>query len=307
MTTPRDGWDRDERELLEALGDEIEAVRARHEKDPPLSLLRAAGEDVLPEALETTAGEHLSNSAWSRALVEGLDDVEATLSAEDQDRLLQRIRRDARSGEGAAGSWTWLWRPVLAATSLAALGIVAWVTWQAARPGAELPGTPEGTIAVAPPPTTPPFELAIDKPEVKLSAAALTWRGRSGDDNQLLSDAREAFDAYRRGDYALAARAFTTLQSRYPESVEMAFYLGVSHLLQGEAEAAIRALEEAEALGVPEFADDIAWYRALAEHRAGKSPGAEARLASICRQAGSRSAQACEALERLRAASRPPG
>jgi len=63
MKPPPDNWDRDERETVESLEAELEAMRARHAGDPPVDLLRAAQADVLPTDLEAIAEEHLAQSA----------------------------------------------------------------------------------------------------------------------------------------------------------------------------------------------------------------------------------------------------
>jgi hypothetical protein len=195
-----------------------------------------------------------------------------------------------------------LWRPAFAAAALAAVTALAWITLTSNR--GPSPATPESTLAVVRPPEVPPVELAVDKPDIKLSASVLTWRG-AANENPFMVNSRAAFDAYQRNDYSTAAREFSVLQSRYPVSIEVSFYLGVSRLLLGDAAGAIAALEQAERLGDSAFNDDVAWYRALAEHRAGRAGDAEARLDALCRQAGPRAAMACAAVERLRAAPRP--
>ena len=48
MKPPRDGWDADEREALQDVEEELDALRTRHDHDPPLDLLRAGHQDALP-------------------------------------------------------------------------------------------------------------------------------------------------------------------------------------------------------------------------------------------------------------------
>src|SRR4051812_19528061 len=102
MKPPADGWDQEERAVLDIVGDELEAVRARHHDDPPVPVLRAARGDVLPDELLTKNVKSASESEWGRVLVDGLDTVEHPLSSDDEDRLLQRIRKGIGSGNRAS-------------------------------------------------------------------------------------------------------------------------------------------------------------------------------------------------------------
>jgi len=155
-------------------------------------------------------------------------------------------------------------------------------------------------VAVAPPVAAPPLQLAFNKPDVRLSAAALTWRGATSD-NQLLADLKPALDAYRQNDYETANRLLTTLSSRYPDAVEIHFYQGISRLFLNDASAAVNSFAAAEKVADDTFIADIMWYRAIAEQRAGNGADARARLESLCH--GSRSPErACAALEQLNAA-----
>ena len=52
---------------------------------------------------------------------------------------------------------------------------------------------------VAEPPPAPVYLLALNKPDLKVSPAALTYRSAAGE-NPLLADLKRAFDAYRADD-----------------------------------------------------------------------------------------------------------
>ena len=295
MTDLRDDWDLDERDALAGLSDELEAIRRRHGADPPLELLRAARAEALPDDLQAEVARHLSTSAWSRALVEGASS-EAALTAGDRERLLARILTEARRQE-TTRTWKWL-RPAILGPALLAAASVAWLVWS----GGGVPApteAPEATVAVAQPPPAPaPFLLGFDKPEVRLSLAALTWRGSTGD-NPLLADLKPALDAYRRDDYDAARRELSVLGVRYPGAIEIPFYQGISSLFLNDLPGAITALSAAEKIGDPTFADEISWYRAVAEQRAGNVTGARQRLDALCRGNGRSRTRACEALEQL--------
>ena len=295
MRAPSDGWDRDEREALAPLEAELAEVRARHAGDPPLDLLRAAHADALPAELQARVSEHLAGSPWSRALVAGAWDVEYALDASDADRLLARINR----GATARPSWfsnIRIWAPMAATAALVAIVAIAWSSSRTAAPGAPAAASakPEATIARA---TPPPYQLPLDKPDVRLSVAALTWRGSS--ETTLVDDLAPALDAYRQADYARAAQALEALESRYPTSIEVRFYRGVSLLFLNDAPGALVELQKADGLNDAAFAPDVTWYLAVAEHRAGNTAAARAHLEGLCAKATPRTTAACDALTHL--------
>ena len=126
MSTDRHDWDREERQALAGLEDQIDAMRRRHVGAPPFELLRAAQADALPDDLQTSVSEHLAASAMSRTLAEGLGEDAPALSAEEQERLLARIMKDARKESAPASAWGWL-RPVLVGTGIVAVASMVWI------------------------------------------------------------------------------------------------------------------------------------------------------------------------------------
>jgi hypothetical protein len=298
VNTDRHDWERDEREALAGVEDQIEVMRQRHAADPPFEWLRAARADALPPDLQASVSEHLAASPMSRTLAEGLGDDVPALSAADEERLLARIMKDAGKESKPSGIWNWL-RPVLAGSGV--LAVAASLVWivSSETERSERIAPPETTVVVARPPAAPPFLLPFDKPDVRLTLGALTWRGTTGASNQLLADLKPGLDAYRQGDYATADRELTALAARYPGTVEILFYQGVSRLFLNNLPGAIAALDAAEAAGDRTFAADISWYRAVAEQRSGQLTEARARLDTICRSGSDQAARACTALEQL--------
>ena len=299
MKTPADGWDRDEREALAPLDAELAAIRARHAGDPPLDLLRAAHADALPPELQARVSAHLADSAWSRALVAGADDADPALDVTDVDRLLARITRASaprRSWLPPLGGRFSSWAPLAAAAAAAIVVAIAWPWWRTTAPAAPTVATmkPESTIARTQP---PPFELPLDKPDVKLSVAALTWRGTNAP--SLVDALAPALDAYRQSDYAHAAQALERVEARYPTSIEAPFYRGVSLLFLKDYSGAIADLRKAERMKDDAFAPDVAWYLAVAEQRSGDAAAARARLDALCRTATARTSAACDAIKRM--------
>jgi len=299
MKPPADGWNRDERAVLDMLGDELEAVRARHHDDPPAALLRAAQADALPEELNTEKVRAASQSEWGRALIDGLDTVERPLSGDDEQRLLARVRKAIRSGDRSGVPWNWVrWVTITAAAAIAIVVVVK----RTGNSPAALPAStePVPTVAQSEPPR---FVLALEKPEVKLSAAVLTFRGAGDDD--FVGQLTKALDAFRANDYAGADRQLTVLEKRHP-IFDVYYYQGLSRLLAGDAAGAVVPLQKAASLADRLFAPDVQWFTAVAEERSGQLTRARDRLADLCRTSNPYSQRACEAQKQLESSLKPP-
>ena len=255
MKEPSDGWDDDERDLLEstALGRHVEAVRARHSLGP--------GDEAL---------------------------------------LLARIQREARGG-GFRMSPGW-WIAAAAAAILTVGTTLMTIMRRDASPAA--PAISPVTTAVASATPSPVFYLALEKPTIKISPSGLAYRGPGGN-NPLLADLKPAFDALRVDDYVGADREFSAIAGKYPASIEIAFYQGVARLFAGNVQGSIDSLKSAERIADSSFSFDVAWYRAIAEERAGNIAEARARLTRLCTQPDARAPSACDAIKRLPAGRLP--
>ncbi len=303
MKPPADGWDRDEADAIEHLQDPLNALRARRTADPPVDLLQAGRLDALPPDLQASMSERLEHDAWSRALLEGLDAGEPALAQADEDRLLARIQREARRGEPRR--WTWAsFRPLLAGAATIAIATTIWIASRPDTSSVNAPVAAPPTSTEAPPPVQV-YQLPLEKPDVTLSLAAMTWRGaRTGGD--LLTDLKGPLDAYRAGDYARADRELAQLESRYPKAVEVFFYGGVSRLFLNEPQRALASLTKASDLADATFAPQVSWYRAIAAQRAGDPAAARRLLEALCARPSDRAAQACEAVKQIDATSKVP-
>ena len=298
MKTPPDGWDRDEQGMPDDLARELTAIRGRRATDPPIDLLRAAGHDVLPEAFEAAAQRQLAGSRWSRALVEDLNDADAaSLDSADMARLLERIQRDTRVADRPRFGWAVPWLAAAAVVLIVVAG-TGWVLrsrWgsdgAAPVPADIVAGIAEVSVAA------PAFHLPLERPDVRISLASLTWRSQ-GPPNPLVADLRPALDAFRAGDDAAANRDFSTLSTRYPGAVEIALYQGIARLFLNDLDGAVRSLRDAERLADPSFLGDVTWYLAVADERAGKLDGARARIATLCHDRRPADSRACAALDR---------
>ena len=300
MKTPSSDWDREERDALEPLEEELRALRTRHASDPPLDRLRAAGVDALPPDLQASTAEHLAESRWSRALVDGANAGSGDLSVDDEARLLERIRRDGRSRRAPRAFRPWVWSSLLAASAATVIAVVM-VERSRPAPVGPVSGAPTDTATPTPPqPTVTRFQLSLDKPAVRLSPRTLTYRGVA-DGRDFASQLKPALDAYRGDDYARADREFTALAPRYPQAVEVLFYQGIARLFLNDFAGADVSLSSADRLADESFATDVAWFRAVADERLGRLADAGARLASLCSQGnGPRQRSACEAADRLK-------
>jgi hypothetical protein len=291
----RDDWDDDERQLLNALGPELDRVRARHRDDPPFELLRAAREDALPDPLQGAVAAHLERSEWNRALVDGAAGEEPSLDSDAERQLLARVTHSAGSRDMRSRWRMRLWIPAFAAAAVVVV-IVA-VFRRASAPLTPRPQPVAERQAAAPRPSAT-FALALDRPDVKLTQAALVLRS-AGRDARFVDDIAPALSAYRANDYAAADRQFAALEPRYPKSVELPFYRAIAQLFLNDAAGALASLQGARRVDDGSFAPEIAWYLAVAYERAGEPVRARAELDALCRQTNAFSPRACEAAPKL--------
>ncbi len=273
----------------------------------PYEQLEALVDGTLSPADVAAAEAHIVQCPACRSDLAHLRNVAAAAQREPQstrvasDDVRTTAARQAAQSEPAtilpmrSGAsrrrWT-SWAPALAAAAV----LVA-VVWTANRRGEpSLPPVEQSLPAATQAP--PSRVLPLDKPDVKLSPGALTWRG-STNENTYLADLRPALDAYRDGDYAAADRLFADLANKYPSAVEVRFYRGVSRLFLEDAGGAKAALADAERLADSTFASDIAWYQAIADERSGDRAAAAVRLETLCAAAGPRQSSSCNALSAM--------
>lgn len=293
MKTPADGWDPEERDALRELEPELEALQRRHAGDPPVDLLQAGRAGVLPADLQQKAEQHLANDGWARALTDDLAGIDIVLSKEAEDQLLGRIRK-AGTADSRRPAWRWLVHPSFA---VAALAIVAVGIWYGYRPEPIQAPTSEGITATASPEATV-FALPLEKPTVKVSMAALTWRGAK--DMSLADELRPGLDAFRAGDYATADRELARAAAAFPNAVEPVYYQGVARLFLNNVNGARDSLSGAARLTDASLRADVTWYLAVAEERAGRIADARTHVTSLCDSGSDRSATACAILPRLK-------
>jgi len=295
MKTPQD-WDAEERDALSGFEGELEELRSRHRDTPSLAILRAAGAQALPPDLQARVDQHLRDSEWSRTLLDGLREAAADdqLDADAERRLFTRIMTEARVSPIRPAS---RWRPAMIAGGLAlAATLLLAILWP--RPE-ERPASPVAAAPAAP--AQPVTTIAFAKPDVKLSASALTWR--TGAVNPFMTDIAPAFEAYRANDYDTAAAMFDKLLVKYPNAIELLFYRGASLMLLGHDAAAIAPLEAAARVADATFAGDVAWFLAVARQHTGNQDAG--RFEELCRGRSSYADAACAAAKQLGSTTTP--
>jgi len=296
MNNPTDGWAPEERDTIRELEPELEVLRRRHSADPPLELLQAARAGVLPDGLQSDADQYLASDAWAETLADDLAALPVALTAEDENRLLRRIRASQRETRRRTVP-AWHLRPSFIAATLALLVVASATVSYVNR--ATPPQTP-ATVTTGP--TTPQqvttFALQLEKPAIRLSVAALTWRG-AGDNSSLMDQLRPGLDAFRADDYASADEQLGRAAAAFPKAVEPVYYQGISRLFLNDPRGAIDSLSAAARLADASFRPDVTWYLAVAEERVGMITEARVHVQSVCQSASDRSAQACAALAKM--------
>ncbi len=105
---------------------------------------------------------------------------------------------------------------------------------------------------------------------------------------------REAYEAYRRGDFGRSG----TLLKLLPQEADTLFYLGVSQYFSGETEQALENLRRAGELD-PKWSRPACWYRASAYLKSGQKPKAQEALRELLKGDGEYRKKAEELLRKL--------
>ena len=241
---------------------------------PEPALLVAAQSDALPAEWSEAVKAHLAGCPLCRSLAQDLLDEElAGLSEARKAAIWARAaRRQPRRR-----AWWWAALPVAAALAIAVVYV--------RKPDAPAAPVTQAPVTQAPAAPKPP---ALTKPPIYLPASALVFRGEEAEDPLLA-----AMGAFRKDDYADAARRLRQVAQEQPETAEAHFYLGVSLLFLDRDREALGALERAHKLAEGPLAREAAWYLAVAHWRLGGREAAARTLEPLCRAAGAHQQEAC--------------
>lgn len=278
---------------------QVEALWKRQSGCPSVRLLRAALADALPQESQAAITRHIAGCKTCASIQADLQQVgaQADITQEETRRILSRVRRERlREDGGPFALRIFSWRVAFATLTLAFCVLL--VVQRMDTP--DRPSSPASTVSSQMAAQDAPEALRLDKPDVKLSLAVLTWRGDDNTGQQYLADIGPALDLYRADRFADAARGLETLSAKYSGSVEIFFYLGASRLFLEDHAAAVQALEKADRLAPDSFAADVSWYLALAYQRSGRLADAHARLASLAAGTSPYAARARAAIEALK-------
>ena len=281
MLKPTSDFDSAELELYSMLA-------GREARCPPLGVLLALEQDVLPADLAGSARAHLARCGLCKMLLEDMASLpDPELPVTQQDRIAASLpMRRTRSAlsvltRGLIG---------LAATVLLVAGLFFWTHRRQ-----------QVEIARVEPVQTPLALQAKELPFAPLAspsrAAALVTRGGGANGEPTNEQLLPAFKAYNHSDFGLAAVEFQALSADYPQNQMILLYLGVSQLSLGQNAQADVALKHARDAKRLYNADAVLWYSAVA---ASRTQPAEARpfLLELCQKKTSPySTQSCEALQ----------
>ncbi|MCG3190798.1 MAG: hypothetical protein DIJKHBIC_00018 [Thermoanaerobaculia bacterium] len=120
-----------------------------------------------------------------------------------------------------------------------------------------------------------------------------------GHEREGLQRFRDAMDAYARQDWEGALPGLIVASKLEPESAQVLFYLGATHLLAGDVDKAISTLSRAVALGEGPYLEESRFYLGKAYLRAGNVPAAREEFARVVQLQGPRQQEAKTLLARL--------
>jgi hypothetical protein len=271
---------------------------------PPLALLRAWQQQVLPADLASDVASHMESCALCPTLINNLEQFDRTGITSTEH---SHIRRKLSLGAPPNRMTGWQWYAVAsAALALVVAGVLLAVRETEHPEDAHIipppffaqsvqssPGQPP---AGTPPPAPPRDASQIAKlaPPPYLVSSPTLRGGLLAMPEPSAQQLAPAFDAYIRNDYSLATERFSQLAKQFPRSGTPFLYLGITQLLINNNTEALFNLTRAEQFVSSDQKDVASWYRAIAALRA-RAPNAAQLLQSVCERKGSPYAQqACQ-------------
>jgi hypothetical protein len=196
----------------------------------------------------------------------------------------------------------WGWLPAAAILVLT----TSLVLWQRDVPVTPPPVDTRQSDAPGPrPDAAPPVPSLVELGRVE-PPAYVPGRLRGVQDEATARFA-DAMRQYQQGDYRAATTGLAAAARLDPEAPHIQFYLGVSHLLTGETNAAIASLQRIVALGDSPFMEDARFFLAKAYLQNRDATAAEQALTATIELRGEREAEARRLLDQLRAVAKLAG
>jgi hypothetical protein len=294
-------FDMDEKDFMREFDSSLAEVRAKAGPCPHPDLLMAAGAGVQFESRDHVL-QHLNVCSVCQQLVRDLSDYEFPGVTNEEDR---RIRARWEDSARRPIKRLWAWAPIAigaAAAVIIAIALFLKVPQTTPpRPVENAQNTKDSNAQSAAASQKSRTVFVLSKAAIKVPAAAvLNFRSGVEGGKTFLNEFAEALAPYRNDDYPEAARRLEILSTKYRESAEVYFYLGVSRLFIDRNAEALVSLETARRFADETLRDDVSWYLALALDRVRRAADARREVDSLCSHAGSYQKAACAALGELR-------
>lgn len=275
-----------ERAPLRAAAAVIDDLRRRCASCPPVRTPSPAAIDFTSLEIRSDVQAHIDSCPACLALRAALEEVGPGSVGEEE-------AVDA-AGTRASGRYPAIWLAVPAAAAAVLAVTVIGTPHRDRFPAPIVPALAKGPTASSLLTSHDrPAEPVLTKPEVKLTMLALRWRGGGQPGAGFAEAVAPALQAFRADNYEESRRLLAALASRYPSSVEIPFYQGVSELFLGLYRDSVITLQRAGRLADAAFAADAAWYLGIALSRAGEVSEARARFAALCKGENEYAARAC--------------
>ena len=271
---------------------------------PPLALLRAWRQQVLPADLANDVASHVESCALCPTLLNDLEQVvQSAITFAERSRIRRKLPLVALPARVAGWRWYAVASAVVALVASGAMLAVRETQHPEeaahirpplffAQPAqAHVSETPARTSAAPP---VDGSQIAKLDPPAHLASSPTPRDGASAAPEPTPQQLAPAFDAYVRSDYSLATERFSQLAKQFPRAGIPFLYLGVTQLLINDNARALFNLTRAEQFVSPDQKDIASWYRAIAALRTGAA-NANQLLHSVCERKESPYAQqACQ-------------